>query len=150
MWTHTNQKFPRTCLLHENWQVHEQVQQKTQCDRHARDPGFRVGDSVFVLMLAKRLAKAQVCKTIFQIHIPVFSKVFVSLYCWFQVSLLCTYAAWMQTSNSIHMTTALSTRYGPVCHTFLSETLKWRWQLAGMYVLYACTKRSSQNTLQIM
>ena len=35
----------------------EQVQkahwQKTQHDRHARDPGFRVGDRVFVLMPAK-------------------------------------------------------------------------------------------------
>ena len=41
----------------------EQVQkaqrrQKTQHDRHARDPGFRVGDRVFVLMPAKRLGKA--------------------------------------------------------------------------------------------
>ena len=51
----------------------EQVQQKTQRDRHARDPGFRVGNSVFVLMSAKRLSKAQICKIIFQIHIPVFS-----------------------------------------------------------------------------
>ena len=41
----------------------EQVQkaqrrQKTQHDLHARDPGFRVGDRVFVLMPAKRQGKA--------------------------------------------------------------------------------------------
>ena len=40
----------------------EQVQkaqrrQKAQHDRHARDPGFRVGDRVFVLMPAKRRGK---------------------------------------------------------------------------------------------
>ena len=42
---------------------------------------------------------------------------------------------------------------GPVRRTFQSETTKRRRQLVGIYVLYACSKRSlrsPQNTLQSM
>ena len=39
-------------------QVQKAQRRKTQHDRHARDPGFHVGDRVFVLMPAKRQRKA--------------------------------------------------------------------------------------------
>ena len=60
--------------------------------------------------------------------------------------LLCVYAARTQTSmHTSYVSTAQSTSQGPVCHTFQSETAKQRQQLAGIYVLYVCTKRSLRS-----
>ena len=83
-----------------------------------------------------------------------FFKRFVSLYCWFQVSLLFCFVLMLLMQTSNYCTLCL-TKLRDLCSRWLEPCMSyfsiWNRQLVDMYVMYVCMKRSLrnlQNTLQ--